>query len=91
MNYQHFNINAKGGEIVQVELSSQAHVYLLDDENYKNYKTAREYKSLGGLATISPYKIIVPQSGHWNLVVDLEGFAGTFEELNVSVAVVPSN
>ncbi|PYZ93351.1 hypothetical protein CR194_09165 [Salipaludibacillus keqinensis] len=59
------------GAMVSVELNRQAYVLLLDPKNYEKFKKGEHYKSYGGLARSSPYKISVPSTGTWFIVFHL--------------------
>lgn len=77
MNYLHYDLNLTLGDIVEVTLDKQANVRLLDDVNYSRYRSGAQYRYYGGLATKSPVQISAPHPGHWYLVVDLGGHAGS--------------
>lgn len=69
--------NLVKGNIVEITLrGNAANVLLLDSSNYNNYKSGRRYKYYGGYVTKSPYKIIVPYSGRWYVVINLGGYKG---------------
>ncbi len=38
-----------------------------------------DYKYLGGVAKKSPINVVIPESGHWHLIVDMEGHHGLAE------------
>ena len=77
MNYLHYDLNLRQAESVEVTLDKQANVQLLDEINFNKYKQGERYSYYGGLATKSPVRIAPPYFGHWHLVIDLGGFAGT--------------
>ena len=58
-------------------MSAAANVRLLDSSNYSNYKNGRRHRYYGGYVKKSPYRIIVPNSGHWYITIDLGGYSGT--------------
>ena len=88
MTFTDYDIgNLSGGEIVEVTLSgTEANVRLVDGSNFQNYKAGRSHKYYGGHMTRSPARIQVPHSGHWHIVIDLGGFAGS---LRSAVQVLP--
>lgn len=87
MNFLKYDLgNIKRGEVVEVILTGGANVRLMDSSNFNKYKTGQKYKYYGGLAKKSPVRIAVPNSGHWYLVVDMQGLRGS---TNASVRVVP--
>ena len=77
MNYLHYDLHLQSGESVEVTLDKQANVRLLDDSNYSMYRRGEQHRYYGGLATRSPVRLTPPRAGHWHLVVDLGGYAGT--------------
>ncbi len=77
MNYLHYDFNLQSGDIVEVTLDKQANVRLLDDNNYSKYRGGEKHRYYGGRAVRSPVRLPVPHSGHWHVVIDLGGQAGT--------------
>lgn len=76
------------GNRVQVTLTGNAaNVRLMDNSNYNNYKNGRNHRYVGGLAKQSPVTLGVPSSGHYFLVVDMQGLRGS---TNASVRVLPN-
>lgn len=77
MGYLYSNLGVlNDGDIVEVDLDSQANVILLDSGNYHAYKQGWDFNYYGGWAQYSPYDIAVPYSGLWHLVIDLGGTEG---------------
>jgi Domain of unknown function (DUF1883)/TIR domain len=74
------------GATVVVSLKSQANVQLMTSSEYNNYKSGRRFRYHGGRVTRSPFRTVVPSSGHWIVAVDLGGYAG---RVSASVAVEP--
>lgn len=56
--------------IVEIELNYSANCYLVDDDNYDNYNNHDRFSYYGGRATQSPYRIKIPHSGIWHLIID---------------------
>lgn len=77
MNYLHYDLHLKSGEVVEVTLDKQANVRLLDDNNFSLYRRSKRHRYYGGSATKSPVRLAPPHAGHWHLIVDLGGYAGT--------------
>ena len=77
MNYLHYDFNLQSDDVVEVTLDKQANVRLLDGSNYSSYRLGKQHRYYGGRATKSPVRISPPHAGHWHLVVDLGGNAGT--------------
>ncbi|WP_277809709.1 DUF1883 domain-containing protein [Chromohalobacter canadensis] len=76
----------KGGEIVEVTLTSGANVRLMDSSNFSSYKRGRRHRYTGGLAKKSPVRLQIPSSGHWHVAVDMQGLRGSTK---ASVRVLP--
>ena len=67
----------KRGEIVEVTLrGSGANVLLVNSTNLSNYKAGRRTSYTGGLVTRSPYRMAIPGSGRWYVIVDMAGLRG---------------
>jgi hypothetical protein len=77
MNFLHYEFDLSDEDTVEVTLNKQANVRLLDDVNYSLYKSGKRHRYHGGLAKTSPVRIAAPHAGHWHVVVDLGGYAGT--------------
>jgi hypothetical protein len=77
MNYLHYDLNLQPDDVVEVTLDKQANVRLLDDTNYFQYQRGEQHRYYGGLATKRRIHLAAPHSGHWHLVIDLGGYAGT--------------
>ena len=87
MNFTYYDLGQrKKGEIVEVRLSAAANVRLMSSSNYSNYKNGRRHHYYGGYVKTSPYKIAIPNSGHWYVTIDLGGYAGKVKH---SVNVLP--
>jgi uncharacterized protein YaiE (UPF0345 family) len=74
----------QGGELVTVTLRGRANVRLLDATNFQRYQRGEQHTLIGGQALHSPFRLRVPHSNHWYLVLDLGGAAGTIHS-NVTV------
>jgi hypothetical protein len=77
MNFLHYEFDLSASDIVEVTLDKEANVRLLDNSNFWLYKEGRQHQYHGGLAKKSPIKIAAPLAGHWHVVIDLGGYAGT--------------
>ncbi|CAN5908320.1 DUF1883 domain-containing protein [soil metagenome] len=86
MNYLHAESCLNSGDLAVVPLDSQANVMLMDDLNYSSYRRGDSYRYFGGFAERSPIRIAAPYSGHWNVVVDLGGYAGSIRAGLLTVA-----
>lgn len=87
MNYLYKDLGTlHGGEIVEVRLNGQANVKLMTSSNYSAYKNGGRHTYYGGLATKTPVRLPVPNSGHWYVTVDLGGHAG---KVSASINLLP--
>jgi Domain of unknown function (DUF1883) len=77
MNYLHYEFDLHPDDIVEVTLDKQANVRLLDSQNFSLYRQGSKHRYYGGLAKETPIHIKPPHAGHWHLVIDLGGYAGT--------------
>ncbi len=88
MQFQKYDLGQlQKGQIVVVTLKgSAANVRLMNSSNFQNYKSGRRHKFYGGYVTRSPYRISVPNNGHWYVAIDLGGYSG---RISSSVNVLP--
>ena len=77
MDFLHKEFDLAAGDVLEITLDHAANVQLLDPSNYQAYRSGRQYRYHGGYAPTSPFRIDAPQAGHWHLVIDLGGNAGT--------------
>jgi hypothetical protein len=68
-----FSFNAKLGQTVKANITRQAEVLLIDDENYDKRRLGLDYKAVGGHFSSSPALIPVPRPGLWHLVIEDHG------------------
>lgn len=74
MQFTHYDLGqCSRGELIEVTLTSGANVRLMDSSNFSAYKQGRAHRYHGGLATRSPVRLQVPNSGHWHVTVDVAG------------------
>lgn len=73
MNFLHKREYLNAGDVVVVNCSHQCNVLLLDDGNFSHYQHGRQYRYFGGHYKRLPVRIGVPDSGEWNIVIDLGG------------------
>lgn len=79
----------QAGDVVEVTLSGNAaNVRLLDSSNFQSYRSGRQHRYIGGLAKQSPARLQLPNSGHWHVVVDMQGLQGT---TRASFRVIPGS
>ncbi len=90
MNFAHYSLgHVAGGSVVEVTLrGSAANVRLMDSSNFNSYRVGRQHRYYGGLATSSPVRIAVPNSGTWHVTVDMQGLRGTVRS---AIRVIPGS
>jgi hypothetical protein len=86
-SYTHYDLDLqRRGTVVEITLTAVANVRLMTHANFDLFRNARQHKFLGGVAKQSPIRLKVPESGHWHLVVDMEGHLAKAES---SIKVTP--
>lgn len=92
MQHQKYDLGRREkGATVVVTLKNQANVQIMDERNYRIYSSGRggRYEYIGGLVKKSPYRAVLPKSGHWYVAIDLGGYAGKVQS-SVRVEPAPS-
>ena len=86
MNFLHYEVWTKNvGDTIEVALLGHAaNVLVMDNPNFLNYRSGRQFIYYGGFYTHSPAVIVPPSPGHWNVVIDLGGASG---QVNATVRV----
>ncbi len=77
MNFLQYEFDAGPADLIQVILYGKANIRLLDWNNFQKYLKGENHTYYGGHATTSPVNLRPPRQGHWYVVVDLGGYAGT--------------
>lgn len=86
MDFIYYDLKqVNSGRIVEVTMKSAANVRLMTSSNFNNFKAGRAYRYYGGFVQRSPFKIPVPSTAHWYVVIDLGGYAG---QVSASVRVL---
>ncbi len=84
MQILHYHFKLREGDAIRVTLDHQANVRLMDDANFKLFKSKAQYQFIGGHARTSPVVLAAPGDGHWNVVIDADGHES---ELHATVEV----
>jgi hypothetical protein len=63
----------EAGTTVRVDCDHQCNVLVMDDHNYSQYRRSASFHHFGGFFQRLPALIGVPDTGHWNTVIDLGG------------------
>ncbi|MCO5733990.1 DUF1883 domain-containing protein [Rhizobium sp. SSA_523] len=75
--FTHYDLKQlRAGTTVEVTLSAVNNVRLLTPANFQRFTEKLDFKCLGGVAKKSPVRFVIPESGHWHLIVDAEGHHG---------------
>ena len=71
MKYQRYNLGyVEKGSIIEIRgKHSDARVFLVDDNNYENFKRGFNYNYSGGEMIISPFLLQIEKSADWNLII----------------------
>ena len=65
-----FQMTTGPSMVVEVTLNQAANAYLVNAQGYQNYLNGNEFSYQGGYTTQSPYRIRIPSSNHWYVIVD---------------------
>lgn len=77
MDYLHYDFHAGPSDVIEITLDHAANVLLLDAQNYDAYRQGRQYRYRGGYVRTTPFRISPPTEGHWHIVINLGGAAGS--------------
>ena len=87
LDFVHYDLGyLEEGTTVVVFLDTAANVCVLDLTNFRYYRMGTSFTYLGGYITRSPYYAVIPQTGFWNVTIDLGGYEG---RIGSSVKVIP--
>jgi hypothetical protein len=88
--FKHYDLHEqRAGTIVEVALNAVNNVRLMTAPQFQRFTEVLDFKYIGGVAKKSPVKMVIPDSGHWHLIVDMEGHHGLAESA-VKVIAAPS-
>ena len=85
MRFIHSRRYLNKGEIVQLDCDTQCNFMLLTDADYAAYQRVERFRYYGGTFKSFPARITVPETGYWNIVIDLAGAKG---EIKYNVTIV---
>ena len=60
MEFLRYEFEAGPDDVIEVSLSGQANVRLLDSPNFQSYRAGRGHRCIGGLAKVSPVRLHPP-------------------------------
>ncbi|HXS95955.1 MAG TPA: DUF1883 domain-containing protein [Candidatus Limnocylindrales bacterium] len=80
MQFLDYEVNTRPGDLIHVALrGNEANVRVMDDLNFMNYRSGRQFQYFGGHYRQSPVNIPAPGLGRWHVVIDLGGYGGSVE------------
>ena len=78
--FTHYDLKPqRAGTAIEVTLSAINNVRLMTAANFQRFTERLDFKYVGGVAKRSPIRLVVPENGHWHLIVDMEGHHGLAE------------
>jgi hypothetical protein len=77
VDHLHSELDLRGGDVVEVEIDRPANVRLMDGPNFSAFHRGLGYRSWGGGYLAGVVRLAAPGYGHYHLVIDLGGNAGT--------------
>lgn len=78
--FTHYDLKPqRAGTAIEVTLSAVNNVRLMNAVNYQRFTERLDFKYVGGVARKSPLRLVIPDNGHWHLIVDMEGHHGLAE------------
>lgn len=86
MRFIHQRRQLKKGDIVHLDCDTQCNFMLLSDADYAAYQKVRPFRYCGGTFKRFPAEIAVPESGEWNIVIDLAGAKGEIQ-YNITIVI----
>lgn len=92
--FTHYDLKPqRAGTTIEVTLNAVNNVRLMTAPNFQRFSERLDFKYLGGVAKRSPVRLVIPETGHWHLIVDMEGHHGLAESsvklLGASANMVP--
>ncbi|WP_137131928.1 DUF1883 domain-containing protein [Rhizobium sp. FY34] len=89
--FTHYDLKEqRGGTTIEVTLSAVNNVRLMTAANFQRFTEKLDFKYTGGVAKKSPVRMVIPEGGHWHLLVDAEGHHGLAES-NVKMLAAPGS
>lgn len=75
--FTHYDLKLqRAGTVIEVTLNAVNNVRLLTAVNFQRFTEKLDFKYVGGVAKKSPIRLVIPENGHWHLIVDMEGHHG---------------
>ncbi len=73
MDFIHSDDFFEQGDIIVLNCDTQCNFRIMDDVNFSSFRGGGGNTYYGGFFRYFPARIVVPHSGHWNIVIDLGG------------------
>jgi hypothetical protein len=73
MTFLHKREYLSAGDVVVVDCDHQCNVMLLEDHEFRAYRSGQSHRYRGGFYQRFPARITVPYAGWWNVTLDLGG------------------
>ncbi|MGK9055444.1 DUF1883 domain-containing protein [Neorhizobium sp. CSC1952] len=78
--FTHYDLKPqRAGTTIEVTLNAVNNVRLMTAVNFQRFTELLDFKYVGGVAKRSPVRLVIPENGHWHLIVDMEGHHGLAE------------
>ena len=77
MQFIHKREYLSGGGVVVVDCSHRCNVRVMSDSEFQSFRRGGAHRYLGGYFDKLPARITVPESGYWNVTLDLGGGSAT--------------
>jgi len=61
------------GDMIEVDCDTQCNIMLLTDSEFSHYKKNGAFNYYGGHFKFFPARLAAPNTGYWNVVIDLGG------------------
>jgi hypothetical protein len=86
MRFIHQRRHLNKGETVQLDCDTQCNFMLLTDADYRAYQRVQRFNYCGGTFKRFPARITVPETGDWNIIIDLAGASGEIQ-YNITIVI----
>ncbi|MEB0005870.1 DUF1883 domain-containing protein [Pseudomonas sp. MH9.2] len=70
MKFIHQREQLNEDDVVIIECSNTCNIRLMNDANFRSFKSGGRHTYHGGAFDKFPAKIVVPSSGFWNITID---------------------
>ncbi|TKY80151.1 DUF1883 domain-containing protein [Pectobacterium polonicum] len=89
MQFLHKRLHLNKGDTVVVDCSHQSNILLTTDSNFNKYKNGYgfDHHGGGGFFKMLPARLVAPNSGYWNVTIDLGGGSGNVSH---SITIIPA-